>query len=168
MLLFVEYDECINSLLRFRNAHFGLVRSYVLKFIEKDDGNKDKETDIHDASANVHGEKGSGGSIPRVMLNDIIAFTQKSIIGITPKKKTNEFVNACEYFVTNCTQTILNLGFGVGRRSHYSLLSLLYSINSLIDFHLANNLNLFIISLLHFIQNIMIIKRLIIVNIYWE
>lgn len=53
------YNEAIQNLTRFRQAHYGLVKSYVFKFTG--------ET-----------SKGTGGTSPKVFLNDLITNTIKS------------------------------------------------------------------------------------------
>lgn len=58
------YDEAVNNLVKFRQAHYGLVKLYVFKFT----GESSKRT---------------GGTTPKEFLNDIIDGTKQSEIDVT-------------------------------------------------------------------------------------
>lgn len=70
------YAECVKQLKIFRQHHYKIVHTYVLKFVHEAD------------KSNVHGGKGSGGTVIEKMLPDLIQDTQ------------NTFVRAQQYHVS--------------------------------------------------------------------
>jgi indoleamine 2,3-dioxygenase len=67
--LVASYNKCVNSLARFRRAHLGLVRKYIMKFITNDTA---------DSNNNAHGAKGSGGTNPYEFCGGLINDTDNA------------------------------------------------------------------------------------------
>lgn len=80
------YNEAVDQFARFRNAHLGLVRSYIMHFIPKRSDN------------NAHGAKGTGGTNPEEFCSQVIRDTEKSII--EPPKEDYSFWLVFSIFVT--------------------------------------------------------------------
>lgn len=67
-------EECIGKLRKFREAHMGLIRTYISKFIQDSK---------NDNTKNAHGNKGSGRTVPEIFCKSIIDSTtsvKRSII----------------------------------------------------------------------------------------
>ena len=81
--LMYAHDRCIDELTKFRQAHLGLVMSYINRFIDptarKHKVDDNASTDSN--KSNAHGNKGSGGTIPVVFCKDVIKETQNSKVG---------------------------------------------------------------------------------------
>lgn len=72
------YNDCVNQLMKFRQAHLGLIHSYIIKFT----GSQNQQTE----DKNAHGTKGSGGTNPVEFLADVIKANQIYIIPTNEKK----------------------------------------------------------------------------------
>lgn len=74
------YEECVYHLTSFRKAHLGLVHTYIMNQVKKQQNDN-----------NAHGEKGSGGTSPvefcQELINDTIS--KKFIVS----NDTNNFIN---------------------------------------------------------------------------
>lgn len=81
------YNDGLEKLVQFRSSHLGIVHDYILKFLPK------KENTIVN---NIHGNKGSGGTDPKIFLTDVITATKNTVHVI---KETN-YVTECIFLFT--------------------------------------------------------------------
>ena len=79
--LITHYNQCVNQLMRFRQAHLGLISSFIMKFV-KSQTQTTQET-------NAHGSKGSGGTNPIEFLNEVIQTNKSYLITYTDSPLTS-------------------------------------------------------------------------------
>jgi indoleamine 2,3-dioxygenase len=119
------YNECVTKLTAFRESHYGLICSYINKFVpslaeldaqikaskynlNESESESDNESDSNNENTNennAHGAKGSGGTNPVLFCRGIILDTEKSVVAIKNKYQLlptiglTLFVLGCCYYI---------------------------------------------------------------------
>lgn len=89
------FNDCIDKLGAFRQAHLSLIHNYIMKFVPKTQLNTNNDNNQN----NAHGEKGTGGTDPVTFCSDIIRETNKTKVLSTSLKSSNNDITGIPIYV---------------------------------------------------------------------